>query len=368
MSKAFDSCNHDIMKAKLKRIGLSGESLQLMSSYLRDRIQELWVNDICGGRFVINIGVGQGTVLGPTLFKIYIMDMLLCTNLFSLRFADDSNFVGHGNDREITQEYVNLELCKIHEWFCQNKLTLHPDKSRIIIHTRDKLMTFKLNNKTLMRCGYGLQEEGVKFLGVIIDENLDWKLQVNHVKKKIGKGNYLLWRYKNKLSLNMKKTIYESFVKTHLTYCLTVWGAKKTANLTELKKVVKKIWTKIGPRHQHTNTRLKELQILKLEDELKLLEIKMIWRWVKLKIPLGLRDIITERHDARLRNRQFERPREWKTDSIAYRLATRAIKEIKEIEIARSKKGLAKKYRQKCFLIDYNGLCRIRDCRNCPQQ
>ncbi len=74
----------------------------------------------------------------------------------------------------------------------------------------------------------------------------------------------------------------------------------------------------------------------------KLLEIKMIWRWDKSKIPLGLRDIISERDNARLRNRHFERPREWKTDSIAYRLATRAIKEIKEIEVARSKKGLAK--------------------------
>ena len=236
VSKAFDSCNHEIMKAKLQRIGLSGESLELMTSYLKDRVQELWVNNICGGRFVINIGMGQGTVLGPTLFKIYIMNMFLATNLFSIRFADDSNFVGHGNDSQLTEEYINAQLQKIHEWFCKNKLTLHPDKSRVIIYTKEKLMTFKLANSNLMRCGYGLQEEGVKFLGVIIDENLDWKLQTNQVKKKIGKGNYLLWRYKNKLSTAMKKAIYESFVKTHLTYCLTVWGAKKAANLNKLKK------------------------------------------------------------------------------------------------------------------------------------
>jgi hypothetical protein len=46
-------------------------------------------------------------------------------------------------------------------------------------------------------------------------------------------------------------------------------GSKKTNSLTELRKTVKKIWTKIGPRYQHTNDRLKELKILKLEDELK---------------------------------------------------------------------------------------------------
>ena len=367
VSKAFDSCNHEIMKEKLKRIGLSGTSLELMSSYMKDRIQELWMEGVTGGKFVINIGVGQGTVLGPTLFKIYIMDMYLSTNLFSIRFADDSNLVGHGSNIADTERMINEELIKLHSWFCKNKLTLHPDKSRIIVHTRDKLINIKLGGKQLMRCGYGLQEEGVKFLGVIIDENLDWKLQINHVKKKIGKGNYLLWRYRAKLSSVMKKTIYESFVRTHITYCLSVWGAKKTTNLKELKILLKKTWTKIGRRKQHTNERLIEHNIIKLEDEIKILEIKLVWRWSTNKIPRGLKDIIVERNSRNLRNRHFIRESNWKQDSITYRLATRAKNEIKEIVIAKSKKGLVKKYRNKCHLIDYNIPCRVRNCFICSQ-
>ena len=84
-----------------------------MSSYMRDRIQEVWIEHECGGRFTINIGVGQGTVLGPTLFKIYIMDMFLSTNLFTMRFADDTNAVGTGNNREDTENYINEELNKL---------------------------------------------------------------------------------------------------------------------------------------------------------------------------------------------------------------------------------------------------------------
>jgi len=365
VSKAFDSCNHEIMSKKLKRIGLSKVALDLMNSYMKDRVQEIWIETECGGRFVINIGVGQGTVLGPTLFKIFIMDMHLATNLFSLRFADDSNFVGCGKNKESTENEINDELDKLHKWFCKNKLTLHPDKSRVIVYTKEKLINIKLGGKTLMRCGYGMQEEGVKFLGVIIDENLDWKLHTNSVKKKIGKGNYLLWRYKNSLTNNMKRTIYESFVRTHLTYCLPVWGAKKSGALTELKKTIKRIWSKIGIRRQHTNTRLIEHKILKLEDELKLSEIKILWRWNKNRLPLGLKNIITERLGRNLRNRQFVRERAWKQDSIAYRLATRVRKELEEIEVARSKKGLTKKYSNKCFLIDYAQPCRIRNCLNC---
>jgi len=183
VSKAFDSCNHDIMKAKLRRIGLNAISLQLMSSYMRDRVQEVWIEDTKGGSFIINIGVGQGTVLGPTLFKIYIMDMLLATKLFTLRFADDTNAVGVGDTKEQTEVYINRELEKLYNWFCQNKLTLHPDKSRYIVYTRDKQVEIQLGGKKMMRCGYNQQEEGVKFLGVTIDENLDWRLQCKNIKK-----------------------------------------------------------------------------------------------------------------------------------------------------------------------------------------
>ena len=83
----------------------------------------------------------------------------------------------------------------------------------------------------------------------------------------------------------MKKTIYESFVRTHVTYCLPVWGAKQTLEKTELKKQLKKIWSKIGLCKQHTNERLKEHRILKLEDEIKLAEMKIIWRWEKTRFP-----------------------------------------------------------------------------------
>jgi len=219
-----------------------------------------------------------------------------------------------------------------------------------------------------MRCGYGLQEEGVKFLGVVIDENLDWKLQIANVKKKIGKGNYLLWRYKNRTTLPMKKVVYESFIRTHITYCLSVWGAKKSQQLTELKKLVKKSWTKIGQRRQHTNERLKEHKILKVEDEMRIAEAKLIWRWEKKKIPEGLKEIIKENNNVNLRNRNFIRERTWNQDSIAYPLATRAKNEIKDIEIARSKKGLVKKYKYTICLVNYNSECRVRNCFICTQQ
>jgi len=183
---------------------------------------------------------------------------------------------------------------------------VHPEKSKYIVHTKYKLLTIKLGGRDLTRCGYGLQEEGVKVLGVLIDENLDWKLHINSIKKKIGKGNYLLWRYKSKLSINTKRTIYESFTYKNPPNLLpTCMGAKKSISLTELKKMIKKSWTKIGQRHQHTKSILKYLRILKLENKLKIAEIKIICRWEKKKIPYGLKLIIEERDNNNRRHRQF---------------------------------------------------------------
>ncbi len=143
---------------------------------------------------------------------------------------------------------------------------------------------------------------------------------------------------------------------------MVVWGDKKTLDLTSLKRVQKKIWSKIGQRRQHTNQRLKDNEILKFQDELRLSEMKIMHRWEKKEIPKGLKNIIIEENLRQFRNRKFKKERLWKHDSISFRLADRSTKEIKEVEIAKSKNGLKNKIKQKCFLTDYNANCRIRNC------
>ena len=92
VSKAFDSCDHGILLTKIKKTGLDANGIKLISSYLKDRKQIVSVNGIDGGSFVINLGVGQGTILGPTFFKIYIMDLHLHTNLFTINLQTTLTF------------------------------------------------------------------------------------------------------------------------------------------------------------------------------------------------------------------------------------------------------------------------------------
>ena len=364
VSKAFDSCDHKIIINKLGRTGLNDHGKNLMSSYLKDRKQLVMVNGVNGGYFLINIGVGQGTVLGPTLFKIYIMDLHLHTNLFCVKFADDSSFEGSDTSKDALEIRVNNELKKVSEWFKNNRLTLHPDKSRYIVHSRDKLINLNLDGTDIMRCGFGLQEESVKLLGVCIDEDLSWKIHVNNVVKKISKGNYLLWRHGKKLNISTKKVMYESFVRSHLLYCLTVWGSAKSTILKPLYTVLGKIWKKIGTFKQHTFNRLQEHNILKLQHELEIQESKFIWKWSKGKVPSSLKSVIIEKPNT-LRSRRFESLRNAKLDSINFRLYKRATRDITKIDKFTSTKCLSTNLKKEIVSNNYSFTCVNRNCFIC---
>ena len=363
VSKAFDSCDHGILINKIRKTGLDESGIKLLTSYLKDRKQNVFVNGIDGGSFIINIGVGQGTILGPTFFKIYIMDLHLHTKLFTIKFADDSNFIGSGNTKDAVESLVNNELKKINDWFTSNRLTLHPNKSKFLVHSRDKLIVIKLNGINLQRSGYGLQEESVKMLGIEIDENLDWKCHIQAVLKKIGKGNYLLWRHKNKLSINLKKVIYESFVRCHILYGLTVWGGASQQVIKPLEKMLAKIWSKFGKKRLHTLDRLRIHGLFKFSDELRIQESKLLWKWENKKIPKSLTEIVTERHD-NLRGRRFNISRNCKKGSISQRLTTRANKSINSIASSKTKKSLVNKLKQE-ISNSYLFTCAQRNCYIC---
>jgi len=120
------------------------------------------------------------------------------------------------------------------------------------------------------------------------------------------------------LNNETKKTIYESFIRCHLLYGLVAWGGAKKQMIKPLEKSLAKTWKKFGGRQIHTLNRLKNNNILKLEDELIIQECKFLHRWEK-NLPSSLVNLINEKHD-RLRGRRFIIPRNLKDNSVRTRL------------------------------------------------
>ena len=151
-------------------------------------------------------------------------------------FADDTNlFYSHKNLKTLFN-IVNEELNKLNNWFTTNKLSLNTGKTKYTffhkLNLSDniplKLPELKINNTIINR------ERAVKFLGVVIDENLPWKNHIHLIESKIAKNIGML--YKAKFILNKKclRDLYFAFIHSYLSYANIGWASTNPNKLEKL--------------------------------------------------------------------------------------------------------------------------------------
>ena len=191
-AKAFDTVNHEILLYKLNHYGISGVAHKLFESYLTNRKQQTEVSGTLSDVGIIKHGVPQGSVLGPLLFLIYINDISQSSKILKFfLFADDTTVYYSDKTNAETENLLNRELNKVSDWLAANKLSLNVKKSNFLHfhhgNAKNKItINLKLNDTPVT------EKDTAKYLGVFIDNKLNWKTQIAHKKTKLSKGNGMI--------------------------------------------------------------------------------------------------------------------------------------------------------------------------------
>ena len=270
-----ETVDHDILLAKMHYHGISGLELNWFRSYLNNCKQFCNVNGVSRGalhssekrrRFFLNkriltdfswillenkrifakgvrdfwsemplgvsseiqdieIGVPQGSCLGPLLFLLYVNDLPFALKKgHATMYADDTTICYSSDNIDDLNAVVNAELTRLNDWLRGNKLSLSIIKTQTMV-IGSKRKTCHNKNLSSVNPTFNVANDNIglvnetKYLGIMIDDNLKWDSQIKNSQGKVSRALGLLTYAKRYVPLGTLNSMYKCIVEPHFNYC-----------------------------------------------------------------------------------------------------------------------------------------------------
>ena len=245
LQKAFDSVWISGLEYKLKDIGIEGPMLRILHSFLGSRRIQIKVNDSIGQKFDCKIGVPQGSVLSPTLFALYINDMLegLPNHVRPFQYADDTSIVVQGADHKEMSENCQLVCSKISLWLKKWRLKANCAKT-------DLLVFYGSSDNPVLSGEKILQQKETKVLGINLDEKLSFDSHLAKCQNMIQqKWNLLKPFIFRGLSVQTSKFILLQVIMPKTHYLGFIWDQKLRFSVYQMVKCISRVPFNPGTEH-----------------------------------------------------------------------------------------------------------------------
>lgn len=163
------------------------------------------------------MGVPQGLVLGPLLFTLFINDLPDCLrSAQAIMYANDTAILVRSKSLLDAECIINSELENVHKWFVSNKLTLNMSKTKYILFRSPYKARNTIPIAVRIRDTEINRVETISYLGVILDEPLNWRPHIDNLRKKLSYACFILAKCRRHFDFQTMRTVYFSIFHSHL--------------------------------------------------------------------------------------------------------------------------------------------------------
>jgi len=241
------------------------------------------INDKRSTTLPIERGVIQGSCLSPLLYSIYCND--LCNfNDESVKitlFADDTCLLIKNKSLQHLHNKAQSIINDVYMWFTNNKLCVNPQKSNVLLFTKDKnAQNFCINiNQSIIG-----QKSETKYLGITLQSNLKWNCTVNEKIKKMIKFRHIFKHIRNFMSEKRLIILYKSLVVSNLIYGIELFGNCQKYLIKRL-QLVQNNFLRIIQRKNirfHVQDLHSKVDLLTIENLIKFRQAMLIFDMIKM--------------------------------------------------------------------------------------
>ena len=202
---------------KLFWCGVSSSSLNLIFSDLSHRTQRVKIKTSYSDKSTIEYGVPQGSILGPLLFNIDLIDLFFeCDDSEIASYADDTTPYSCADDMPSVITQLQSTASKLFSWFTNNHMKVNPGKCHILLSTKNAI-DVHLEGACIT------SSSCEKLLGITIDSDLKFDKHIYDLCDKVSKKINALCRVTGYMSLEKRRIVMKTFAESQFNYCPLMW-------------------------------------------------------------------------------------------------------------------------------------------------